>query len=205
MVCADHINNESGIFPVSLSSPIPWFDDFLGVAYRYYDLRMNVVPLFSERKPANDLWNNVVHWWNDHDIKIRFVENGDQYWFIMGSDSKRPDKNRGFFKVLQKSENYERFKKGHAGEAYIRFGAYSEKNESNAKDEATCNCGHRKDDHDGVCLVEACNCQKFESFVVNLLKKKKTVTNIKFLEEKDVKDDSLAWNCLYVNKYKNSE
>ncbi|HEY8109939.1 MAG TPA: hypothetical protein VIG05_03645, partial [Candidatus Nitrosotenuis sp.] len=78
-----------------MSSPIPWYDDFLGVAYRYYDLRMNVVPLFSERKVANDLWNNVAHWWNDHDIKIRFVENGDQYWFIMGSDSKRPDKNRG--------------------------------------------------------------------------------------------------------------
>lgn len=188
-----------------MSSPIPWYDDFLGVAYRYYDLRMNVVPLFSERKVANDLWNNVAHWWNDHDIKIRFVENGDQYWFIMGSDSKRPDKNRGFFKVLQKSENYERFKKGHGGEAYVRFAVYSEKNETTAKDETVCNCGHRKDDHDGVCLVEACNCQKFESFVVNLLKKKKTVTNIKFLEEKDVKDDSLAWNCLYVNKYKNSE
>jgi len=188
-----------------LSSSISWYDDFLGVAYRYYDLRMNVVPLFSERKTANNLWNNVVHWWNDHDIKIRFVENGDQYWFIMGSDSKRPDRNRGFFKVLQKSENYERFKKGHGGEAYIRFAVYSEKNEANAKDETVCNCGHRKDDHDGTCLVEACNCQKFESFVVNLLKKKKTVTNIKFLEEKDVKDDSLAWNCLYVNKYKNSE
>jgi len=41
--------------------------------------------------------------------------------------------------------------------------------------------------------------------VLNVLKKKKTVTNIKFLEEKDVKNDSLAWNCLYVNKYKNSE
>ena len=82
---------------------------------------------------------------------------------------------------------------------------YAEKNESNAKDETVCNCGHRKDDHDGTCLVESCNCTKFESFVVNLLKKKKTVKNIKFLEEKDVKDDSLAWNCLYVNKYKNSE
>ena len=201
----DHINNESCFFPVSLSSSVPWHDDFLGVAYRYFDLRMNVVPLFPERKQANELWNQIVHWWNDHDIKIRFVENEDQYWFIMGSDSKRPDRNRGFFKVLQKSENYQRFKKGHMGEAYLRFGVYAEKNESNAKDGAICNCSHRKDDHDGSCLVEGCSCQKFDSFVLNLLKKKKTITNIKFLEEKDVKNDSLAWNCLYINKYKNSE
>src|SRR5574338_1435004 len=128
----DHINNESCIFPLSLSSRfVPWDDDFLGVAYRYFDLRMNVVPLFPQRKQASDLWNKVVHWWSDHDIKLRFVENGDQYWFILGSDSKRPDHNRGFFKVLQKSENYERFKKGHQGEAYLRFAVYTEKNEDN--------------------------------------------------------------------------
>jgi hypothetical protein len=68
-----------------------------------------------------------------------------------------------------------------------------------------CNCGHTKEDHDGECLVEECKCEKFVSFVLNLLKKKKTITDIKFLEEKDVKDDAVAWNCLYVNKYKNSE
>jgi hypothetical protein len=37
---------------MSSQSPIPWFDDFVGVAYRYYDLRMNVVPLFTDRKEA---------------------------------------------------------------------------------------------------------------------------------------------------------
>jgi len=40
---------------------------------------------------------------------------------------------------------------------------------------------------------------------VNLLKRKKTITDIKFLEEKDVKDDTLAWNCLTVNKYSKTE
>jgi len=35
-----------------LDSPIPWFDDFVGIAYRYYDLRMNLIPLFHDFKKA---------------------------------------------------------------------------------------------------------------------------------------------------------
>ena len=110
---------------MSSQSTIPWFDDFMGVAYRYYDLRMNVVPLLTDRKQSASLWHDTIHWWVDSSIKIRFVETGDKYWFIMGSDSQKPDTNLSFFKVLQKSENYERFKKGHGGEAYLRLGVYT--------------------------------------------------------------------------------
>ena len=187
-----------------MSSSIPWYDDFIGVAYRYFDLRMNVVPLFSDRKKASDTWNEKVHWWTDHEIKMRFVETDDQYWFILASETRRPGHNLAFFKLLPKSENYTRFKKGHLGEAYLRFGTYSPKEEKDVKDDAVCTCSHKKEDHEGDCQIEGCNCTKFESFVIQLLKKKKTVTDIKFLQEKDVKDDSVAWNCLYVNKYKNS-
>ncbi|AJZ76391.1 hypothetical protein [Candidatus Nitrosotenuis cloacae] len=183
---------------------IPWYDDFLGVAYRYFDLRMNAVPLFSDRKKATDLWNENVHWWGDHDIKMRFVETGDQYWFIVASETRRPDHNLGFFKLLPKSEHYTRFKKGHLGEAYLRFATYAPKEEKDVKGDAVCNCTHTKDDHDGKCRHESCNCIKFTTFELRLLKKKKTITDIKFLEEKDVKDDSVSWNCLYVNKYKNA-
>jgi hypothetical protein len=182
---------------------MPWYQDFLGVAYRYFDLRMNVVLLFSERKYASDLWNNNVRWWSDHDIKLRFVETNDQYWFIMASESRRPDHNTAFFKLLQKSDNYIRFKKGSMGEAYLRFGVYLQKEAKDVKDSAVCKCGHTKEDHEGRCLVEECSCTKFDSFVIMLLKKKKTITDIKFLEEKDIKNDSVSWNCLYVNKYKN--
>ena len=188
---------------------IPWFDDFLGVAYRYYDLRMNVVPLFSERKQATNIWHEIMHWWNDHSIKIRFVETGDKYWFVMGGDSSKPQTNKSFFKILDQSPNYERFKKGHGGEAYLRLGTYTKKFKKDVKNDAVCDCGHIKEDHDEEadhddCLVEDCKCMKFESFQVNLLKKKKTITDIKFLQENEVKDDSLAWNCLNLNKYKNT-
>ncbi len=186
---------------------IPWFDDFLGVAYRYYDLRMNVVPLFSERKQAANVWHETMHWWHDHTIKIRFVETDDKYWFVLGGESSKPQANKYFFKILDKSPNYERFKKGHGGEAYLRLGTYTKKFKKDVKDDAVCDCGHVKEDHDDEadhddCLVEDCKCMKFESFQVNLLKKKKTITDIKFLKEKEVKDDPLTWNCLYVNKYK---
>ena len=112
---------------MSENPSISWYDDFLGVAYRYFDIRMNVVLMFKESKPSRDLWYETMHWWNDHTIKIRFVETGDDYWFVMGADSRRPDTNKYFYKILEKSANYERFKKGHQGSAYMRFGIYSKK------------------------------------------------------------------------------
>ena len=126
---------------------IPWYSDFLGVAYRYYDLRMNVAPLFSDRKEAVELWHDTIHWWLDSTIKVRFVESGDKYWFVMGADSKKPENNISFFKELPKSEHYERFKKGHGGEAYLRLGTFAKKYKDDVKDDAVCNCGHAKEDH----------------------------------------------------------
>ncbi len=187
------------------NSPIRWFDDFVGVAYRYYDLRMNVVPLFSERKPAVDLWHDTIHWWVNASIRIRFVDVGKMYWFVMGSESQRPATNVSFFKLLPKSDHYERFRRGHDGEAYIRLGVYAKHSLDDAKKGEECKCGHEAQDHDegddDVCLFNECDCKKFSSFQVTLLKRTKTVTDIAFLDEKDVKDDPLAWNCLNVHKY----
>ena len=190
---------------MSSQSSIPWFDGFVGVAYRYYDLRMNVVPLFTERKEASSLWHDTVHSWVDPSIKIRFLEISGNYWFIMGADSQKPDTNLAFFKELPKSENYERFKKGHGGEAYLRLGIYAKKSLDDVKKDAVCQCSHEAQDHDegdnDVCLFNKCSCKKFSSFQVNLLKKKKTITDIKFLEEKDLKSDPLVWNCINANKF----
>ena len=187
-------------------SPVQWFDDFNGVAYRYFEERMTVIPLFSDLKKANSFWRETVHWWNDHSIKIRFVETGDTYWFIIGAESRNTKNNRFFFKVLSKSPHYDRFKKGNEGSAHLRLGTHSIKYKKNVKDDAKCNCGHIKEDHeegkdDDSCLFEACDCKKFETFQLNFLKKKKTVTDIKFLTEAEIKDDVLAWNCFSVNKY----
>ena len=187
-------------------SPYQWFDDFVGDAYRYYDLRMNLVPLFHDFKKARIFWIDTIKWWNDHSIKIRFVETGDTYWFIMGAESRMVKNNRFLFKVLPKSSHYDRFKKGQEGTAYLRLGSYLTKFKKDVKADAKCNCGHIKEDHeegkdDDSCLFEECDCKKFETFQINMLKKKKTVTDIKFLTEAEIKDDVLAWNCFSVNKY----
>jgi len=191
---------------LSSGSSYQWFDDFVGIAYRYYDLRMNLVPLFLDFKKARFFWLETIKWWNDHSIKIRFVETGDTYWFIMGAESRRTENNRFLFKVLPKSPHYDRFKKGQEGTAYLRLGTYSKKFKKDVKDDAKCNCGHIKEDHEegkgnDSCLFEDCDCRKFETFQINMLKKKKTVTDIKFLTEAEIKDDVLAWNCFSVNKY----
>ncbi len=70
---------------------------------------------------------------------------------------------------------------------------------------ALCECTHEADDHDdqnnnSECLHDECKCTEFKTFEVTLLKKKKTITDIKFLTINQVKDDSLTWNCLHVNK-----
>jgi len=191
---------------LSSDSPIPWFDSFLGVAYRYYEIRMNVVPLFSDLKIARKFWMDTMHWWNDHSIKIRFVETGDTYWFIMGAESRNPKNNRSLFKVLPRGKDIDRFKKAHEGAAYLRLGTYTRKFKKDVKDDAKCNCSHIKEDHeegkdDDSCLFEDCDCKKFETVQYNFLKKKKVVSDIKFLTEAEVKDDVLAWNCFSVNKY----
>ena len=192
-----------------LHSSTVWFDDFVGVAYRYYDLRMNVVPLFTDRQEANDLWHDVVNSWVSPSIKIRFLDIGDKYWLIVGSDSQTPDTNMSFFKELPKSENYRRFKDGHDGEAYFRFGVYTKQSLDNAKKDAVCDCSHEARDHDegdgDVCLYNKCDCKKFSSFQIYLLKRKKVVTDIKFLEERDLKSDPLVWNCINVNKFSKSK
>ena len=189
---------------------IKWDDNFLGVAYRYFDVRMNIALMFPERKEASNLWLETVNWWNDHTIKVRFVEIGDDYWFIVGADSRKPATNKSFYKILPKSQHYERFKKGHEGSAILRFAVYSKKFFDDVKKDVPCDCEHRKDDHndennDNYCLYEECDSKKYESFQVNLLKKKKVVTNIKFMNEEEVKDDSLAWNCLNRHKYNQPE
>ena len=85
------------------------------------------------------------------------------------------------------------------------MGIYADKQLKDVKNDALCSCEHAAEDHDkndnDACLYEVCTCKKFKSFQVNLLKRKKTVTDIEFLDEQNVKDDSLAWNCLNVNKY----
>ena len=56
------------------ANPDKWFSEFLGVGYRYHDIYMNVLLLFSSHIAAARLWNKTVDGWADDQIRLQFVE-----------------------------------------------------------------------------------------------------------------------------------
>lgn len=188
--------------PAMGGGPAGWRSDFEGVAYRYYDLRMNVAPLFSGRREAVAAWHDTIRWWIEPTIRVRFVEAGPEYWLVVGADSRRPEGNVSLFRSMPMSENYERFKRGCGGEAYLRLGTHEVRGLAGSKDDDVCSCGHEGEDHgdDESCLVEGCACARFETVRVTLLHKKKAVTDIAFLPVGSIRDDSLAWNCACAHR-----
>jgi hypothetical protein len=154
---------------------ITWFNKFIGVGYRYYDIYMNVFPMFEDRMYAFKLWKKTIEWWPDDQIKLRFIEEDGNYWFILYGGSEYKGDNTGFVKNIPISENYQRFKEGCENKATIRFGIYKENTKSKKKD----------DD---------------EKFAIELLKKSKSVYDIKFLQCADVAFDSVEWDCICKNR-----
>jgi|SRR6476661_4340221 hypothetical protein len=116
------------------SKTILWFTDFVGVGYRYYDVYMNIFPIFIDKMYAFKLWKRTINWWPDDQIKIRFVEINDTYWFILYGGSDYKDDNTGFAKNISISENYERFKSGYENKAILRFGVYKQSEDSDKFD-----------------------------------------------------------------------
>ena len=153
---------------------IKWFNNFIGVGYRYYDIYMNVFPMFEDRMYAFKLWKKTIEWWPDDQIKLRFIEGDSNYWFILYGDSEYKDDNTGFVKNVPLSENYQRFKEGCENKAILRFGIYKENIKS-------------KKDND-------------EKFALELLKKSKSVYDIKFLQYSDLAFDTIEWDCICKNK-----
>src|SRR5215207_81974 len=108
---------------------ILWRDDFIGIGYRYHDVYMNVFPIFEDRRYASKLWDKTVRWWPDDEIRLRFVEEGqdkNNYWFMLYNTAQHVDERTGFAKKLQLSDNYKRFKVGYEKQVILRFGVYKE-------------------------------------------------------------------------------
>jgi hypothetical protein len=145
----------------------------MGVGYRYHDVYMNVFPLFEDKMFAYRLWKKTIEWWPDDAIKLRFVEQGDSYWFILYGGSNYTKDNTGFVKKVPVSENYERFKVGYEKKAILRFGIYKE----NVK---------KKD-----------GSNKYD---LEVLKKSKSVYDIAFVKYDKLAHDSIEWQCIQENK-----
>jgi hypothetical protein len=155
------------------STPIVWFKDFAGVGYRYHDVYMNVFPLFNDKMFAFRLWKKTADWWPDDKIRMRFVEQGDDYWFILYGGSEYKGDNTGFVKKMPISENYQRFKAGYEKKAVLRFGIY--KDNPKKKD------GGKYD--------------------LEILKKTKSVYDIEFLSYSDLQPESVEATCIRENEH----
>jgi hypothetical protein len=155
--------------PDEINQPMFWFSNFVGIGYRYHDVYMNILPLFDDKRYAFKLWKKTIEWWPDDEIKLRFVEYNDKYWFILYGGSKYKDDNIGFVKHFSMSENYMRFKHGYEKQVVLRFAIYKEKKNKKIAD---------------------------NRFGLELLKRSKSIFDIKFLDYSDLRSDSIEHKCI---------
>ncbi len=149
----------------------------MGVGYRYHDVYMNVFPLFPDKTFAYKLWKKTINWWPDTDIRLSFIEEGDDYWFILYGGSEYSGDNTGFVKKMPISENYNRFKAGYEKRATLRFGIYKE------------NTDPKKKEPDG----------SMKRFELEVLRKAKSVYIVLFSKASELDPESVEWKCLQEN------
>ena len=109
---------------------INWFDDFLGVGYLFYDVRPKILLIFDERRKIANVWNKIIKYWPDDEIKIRFVETEDSFEFVLYCESRILLTTWVFLKSLKTSENYQRFKEDYDGAANFGLSLYKPKDDS---------------------------------------------------------------------------
>ena len=165
-----------------------WISHFAGIGYRYTDIVMNILILYTDRKIAIKIWNESINWWPDDQIILRFIEDREDYWFIIYQRGKNllSKENVGFFKKNPITQNYLRFKKNFDQKTILRFALYKsvEKKvtDRNDKDE-------NKED-------ESSNKPTFE---INIFKRMKTVYDVKFLKLDELEENSVELNLINNN------
>lgn len=76
------------------------------------------------------IWNKVIKYWPDDEIKIRFVEKDDSFEFILYCESRIILATWVFLKSLKISDNYKRFKEDYDGAANFGLALYKPKGDS---------------------------------------------------------------------------
>jgi hypothetical protein len=163
-----------------------WTSDFAGVGYRYTDIFMNILILYEDRKLAIRTWNENIHWWPDNQIVLRFIEDGDYYWFILYQNGKNhfSKENIGFFKKNEMTQNYLRFKKNFDQKTILRFALYKSLENKN------------NDDKKKIETYENVDKRNNPSFELNIFKRMKTVYDVKFQTKSELDMDSVEYTLI---------
>ena len=168
-----------------------WISDFLGVGYRYTDIYMNILILYSDKKNAIRTWNENIHWWPDDQIILRFIEQDNYYWFILYQQGKNlySKENIGFFKKNQLTQNYLRFKNNYEEKAIFRFAHYKILTKTGNKED-----NYLKDQNEPK--EGSNNSNNSNNYELNIFKRMKTIYDVKFLKINDLEDNSLEYSLI---------
>jgi len=107
-----------------------WFKDFIGVGYHFYHVHPKVLLIFDKRKTLLHAWKDVIKYWPDDEIRMRFVERNDSYDFVLYGESRILLSKFIFLKGLKISDHYRRFKDEYDGAAYLGLALYKPKDDS---------------------------------------------------------------------------
>ncbi len=107
---------------------INWFHDFVGVGYNVTDYYPNVYLLFDGRKKPVNAWNEIIKYWPDDEIKMRFVEDDTNYHFILYCHSRVLLNTSVFPKILKISQYYLEFKEEYKNIAILKLALFKLKN-----------------------------------------------------------------------------
>jgi hypothetical protein len=163
-----------------------WISEFLGVGYRYTDIHMNILLLFTDRKTAIKIWNENIHWWPDDQIILRFIEDEEYYWFFLYQQGKNlfSKENIGFYKKNVLTQNYLRFKKNFEQKTIFRFALYKTSERKIArKDEDD------KDDRENEVSTNV-------NFELNIFKRMKVIYDVKFLKINELEDNNFEYSLI---------
>lgn len=157
-----------------------WISDFAGIGYRYTDIVMNILILYTDRKSAVKTWNEYIHWWPDDQIILRFIEDKEDYWFILyqRGNNLLSKENIGFFKKNPVTQNYLRFKNGFEAKTILRFALYK-------------SLEKKIDDKKNVSENNVVDSSNKVTFELNILKRMKTIYDVKFLKINELEENSL--------------
>jgi hypothetical protein len=109
-------------------SKIDWFEDLLGLGYHVFDVRPTVYLIFDDKKKLVNAWNEIIKYWPDYEIKMRFFEGDTNYEFILYCQSRIIQKTVVFLKSLKISDHYEQFMEEFNGSVSLQVANYSSKN-----------------------------------------------------------------------------
>ena len=162
-----------------------WISNFAGIGFRYTDIVMNILLLYTDRKIALKTWNENIHWWPDDQIILRFVEEKEDYWFILYQRGKNllSKENIGFFKKNPLTQNYLRFKKNLEEKTILRFALYKSLEKKIADKKL-----FRKNNVD-----DSSNKATYE---LNIFKRMKTIYDVKFLNLNELEENSLEHSLI---------